>query len=101
MGPYKVLLAFGPNLVASEGEEWKRQRRLVAPAFSEKNNKLVWDETVRIVYDLFDNVWGKEDTVVIDNITDLTVPVCGLHTVARLPASNSLRICRSPCSLSE
>lgn len=75
MGPYKVLLAFGPNLVASEGEEWKRQRRLVAPAFSEKNNKLVWDETVRIMHDLFDNVWGKEDTVVIDNITDLTVPV--------------------------
>ncbi|KAL1946291.1 hypothetical protein VTO73DRAFT_15418 [Trametes versicolor] len=75
MGPYKVLLAFGPNLVASEGEEWKRQRRLVAPAFSEKNNKLVWDETVRIMHDLFDNVWGKEDTVVIDNITDLTVPI--------------------------
>ncbi len=35
MGPYKILLAFGPNLVASEGEEWKRQRKLVAPAFSE------------------------------------------------------------------
>ncbi|PIL23515.1 cytochrome P450 [Ganoderma sinense ZZ0214-1] len=35
MGPYKILLAFGPNLVASEGDEWKRQRKLVAPAFSE------------------------------------------------------------------
>ncbi|KAH9899278.1 cytochrome P450 [Cubamyces lactineus] len=75
MGPYKVLLAFGPNLVASEGDEWKRQRKLVAPAFSERNNRLVWDETVRIMYDLFDNVWGSNDTVVIDNITDLTVPI--------------------------
>ncbi|KAI8969408.1 cytochrome P450 [Trametes punicea] len=75
MGPYKVLLAFGPNLVASEGEEWKRQRKLVAPAFGEKNNRLVWDETVRIMYDLFDNVWGPRDTVVVDNITDLTVPI--------------------------
>ncbi|KAI0349208.1 cytochrome P450 [Trametes cingulata] len=75
MGPYRILLAFGPNLVASEGEEWKRQRRLVAPAFSEKNNRLVWDETVRILYDLFDNVWGKQNTVVVDNITDLTVPI--------------------------
>ena len=27
------------------------------------------------MYDLFDNVWGSNDTVVIDNITDLTVPV--------------------------
>ncbi|KAI0760159.1 cytochrome P450 [Fomes fomentarius] len=75
MGPYKILLAFGPNLVASEGEEWKRQRKLVAPAFSEKNNRLVWDETVRIVYDLFDNVWGTQNMVEVDNITDLTVPI--------------------------
>ncbi|OJT02987.1 Cytochrome P450 4X1 [Trametes pubescens] len=75
LGPYKVLLTFGPNLVASEGDEWKRQRKLVAPAFSEKNNKLVWDETVRIIYDLFDNVWGTQDTVIVDNITDLTVPI--------------------------
>ncbi|KAI0739086.1 cytochrome P450 [Daedaleopsis nitida] len=75
LGPYKILLAFGPNLVASEGDEWKRQRKLVAPAFSEKNNKLVWDETVRIVHDLWDNVWGDKDTVDIDNITDLTVPI--------------------------
>ncbi|KAI0819401.1 cytochrome P450 [Trametes gibbosa] len=75
MGPYKILLAFGPNLVASEGDEWKRQRRLVAPAFSERNNKLVWDETVRILHDLFDNVWGPRDTVLIDNATDLTVPI--------------------------
>ncbi|CDO70499.1 hypothetical protein BN946_scf184569.g42 [Trametes cinnabarina] len=75
MGPYKVLLAFGPNLVASEGDEWKRQRKLVAPAFSEKNNRLVWDETIRILYDLFDNVWGDRDTILIDNITDITVPI--------------------------
>ena len=39
------------------------------------NNKLVWDETIRILYDLFDNVWGAKDNVEIDNITDLTVPV--------------------------
>ncbi|KAI1788638.1 cytochrome P450 [Ganoderma leucocontextum] len=75
MGPYKILLAFGPNLVASEGEEWKRQRKLVAPAFSERNNKLVWDETVRIVQDLFENVWGAEDSIDVANITELTVPI--------------------------
>ena len=121
MGPYKILLAFGPNLVASEGEEWKRQRKLVAPAFSEvslaclwslmhthersriltpthtvhrkpypstvprapwsraargqKNNRLVWDETVHIMHELFDAVWGDKHTVEIDNATELTVPV--------------------------
>ena len=44
MGPYKILLAFGPNLVASEGEEWKRQRKLVAPAFSEVSLACLWPE---------------------------------------------------------
>ena len=41
----------------------------------QKNNKLVWNETVRIMEELFDNVWGPKDTVEIENITDLTVPV--------------------------
>jgi cytochrome P450 len=32
---YRVLAAFGPNIVASEGEEWKKYRKITAPAFSE------------------------------------------------------------------
>ncbi|THG95398.1 hypothetical protein EW026_g6249 [Hermanssonia centrifuga] len=42
---YGALSFFGRNIVASEGEEWKRYRKVTAPAFSEPNNKLVWDET--------------------------------------------------------
>ena len=26
---------FGPNIVAAEGEEWKKYRKITAPAFSE------------------------------------------------------------------
>ena len=32
---YEVLVIFGPNIVASEGEEWKKYRKIAAPAFSE------------------------------------------------------------------
>jgi hypothetical protein len=32
---YKVLTVFGGNIVASEGEEWKRYRKVAAPAFSD------------------------------------------------------------------
>ena len=32
---YAVLRMFGPNIIASEGEEWKKYRRIAAPAFSE------------------------------------------------------------------
>ena len=32
---YKVLAFFGRNIVASEGEEWKKYRKISAPAFSD------------------------------------------------------------------
>jgi len=72
---YEVLSVFGANIVASEGEEWKKYRKIAAPAFSEKNNKLVWDETIRIIMDLFDNVWGDRSEIVVDHCVDVTLPI--------------------------
>jgi len=39
---YAVLAIFGTNIVASEGEEWKRYRKIAAPAFSEVRPELDW-----------------------------------------------------------
>jgi len=72
---YKVLTFFGRNIVASEGEEWKRYRKISAPAFSDKNNRLVWDETCQIMLDLFDNTWAKKHTISLDNCIDVTLQV--------------------------
>jgi len=72
---YKVLSVFGRNIVASEGEEWKRFRTITAPAFSERNTRLVWDETIRIMFDLFDNVWGDKPEIVVDHCVDITLPI--------------------------
>jgi len=72
---YKVLMVFGGNIVASEGEEWKRYRTISAPAFSERNTRLVWDETIRIMFDLFDNVWGDKPEIVVDHCVDITLPI--------------------------
>jgi cytochrome P450 len=93
---------FGPNIITSEGEEWKKYRKIAAPAFSEvrhghvtvhrlsstsslesehdhqRNNKLVWDETTRIMVDLFDNVWGDRSEIVVDHCLHVTLPVCYL-----------------------
>ncbi|KAJ1305196.1 hypothetical protein OPQ81_000226 [Rhizoctonia solani] len=46
---YTILKEFGSNLLVVEGEEWKRQRRIAAPAFSDKNNHLVWDTAKGLV----------------------------------------------------
>jgi hypothetical protein len=96
MSRYRPLTVFGPNIVASIGEEWKKYRKITAPAFSEvcaghvtvrlpspeydrqRNNKLVWDETIRIMNDLFDNVWGDKSEIVVDHCGDITLPVCFL-----------------------
>ena len=32
---YKALAFYGHNIVASEGEEWKKYRKISAPAFSD------------------------------------------------------------------
>lgn len=36
----------------------------------------MWDETIRIVMDLFDNVWGDKPEIVLDHCLDITLPVC-------------------------
>jgi cytochrome P450 len=38
LGQYTILTLFGENIVASEGNEWKRYRKIVSPAFSEVSN---------------------------------------------------------------
>lgn len=44
---YKTLRVYGNNVVTTEGEVWKHHRRIVNPPFSEKNNMLVWQETLQ------------------------------------------------------
>ncbi|KAI0656897.1 cytochrome P450 [Cubamyces menziesii] len=72
---YEPLTAFGSNILVTEGEVWKRQRKIAAPAFSERNNRLVWDETIRILEDLFHNVWEDKDVVEVDHVLDITVGI--------------------------
>lgn len=72
---YGALSFFGKNIVASEGDEWKRYRKVTAPSFSERNNQLVWNETCRIMMDMFDNVWQWKDEIVLDNCIDITLPI--------------------------
>ncbi|KZT05609.1 cytochrome P450 [Laetiporus sulphureus 93-53] len=75
LAQYKILTFFGSNIVVTEADEWKRHRKISAPSFSERNNRLVWDESMNIVKELSEVVWLGKDEVAIDNIVDLTVPM--------------------------
>lgn len=72
---YVILTFFGKNIIASEGNEWKRYRKIITPAFSERNNRLVWDATTQIMLDLFDTMWDGQEEVVVNHSVDLTLPI--------------------------
>ncbi|KAH6913905.1 614/534 cytochrome P450 [Coprinopsis sp. MPI-PUGE-AT-0042] len=73
---YGSLEFFGRNIVIAEWDEWKKYRRVSAPAFSDKNNKLVWEETSSVVQDLFKR-WDAdgEPSIVVDHALDITLPL--------------------------
>lgn len=43
---YTALDLLGKNVVTTEGMEWKRHRKIASPSFSERNNRLVHEQTL-------------------------------------------------------
>ncbi|CZT44691.1 related to cytochrome P450 3A7 [Rhynchosporium secalis] len=43
---YSPISIYGQNVVSSEGAIWRHHRKMTSPAFSERNNQLVWKETL-------------------------------------------------------
>ncbi|KAK0239242.1 cytochrome P450 [Armillaria nabsnona] len=72
---YRVLSIFGPNIVASEGDTWKKYRKISAPAFSDRNNRLVWEESLNITRDLINTVWKDKDVVNVEHVISVTLPI--------------------------
>ncbi|KAF9481511.1 cytochrome P450 [Pholiota conissans] len=72
---YRSLTFFGRNIVASEGAEWKKYRKISAPAFSDRNNALVWEESIKTVQGMFMDVWGDRDVISVDHCVEITLPI--------------------------
>lgn len=43
---YRSVNIYGKNIISSEGAAWRHHRKLTSPSFGEKNNQLVWKETL-------------------------------------------------------
>lgn len=54
-----MLQVFGPNIAASEGEVWKKQRKVITRAFNEKNNEIVWNEALWLSSDMI-AYWSRQ-----------------------------------------
>jgi hypothetical protein len=95
---YRGVAFFGHNIVVSEDEEWKKYRKIAAPTFSDvsfsslvgpdpeirmtwqnvyvqRNNRLVWDESLKIVQELFDGSWADQDVITVNHAIEITLPV--------------------------
>ncbi|KAL4890080.1 hypothetical protein BDV59DRAFT_195203 [Aspergillus ambiguus] len=44
---YEAFAIYGPSILTSEGSQWAHYRRYTSAAFNEKNNALVWHESIR------------------------------------------------------
>jgi cytochrome P450 len=59
---YSRLDIYGKNLVATEGSEWRMHRKLAAPSFGERNNQLVFTETLHNTQSLL-RLWNSGNSV--------------------------------------
>ncbi|KAF9000899.1 cytochrome P450 [Cyathus striatus] len=56
---------WGPNLLITEGELWRKHRRIVGPAFSQKLYELVWSQSLELYRQML-TAEGFEDQKVVD-----------------------------------
>jgi len=78
-----ILNIYGTNVVTTEGSAWRFHRKITSRPFSEKNNQLVHDESVRQAQQM-SAAWEKSSSN-------------GVHTVLRFPSLPSELGC-SDCS---
>ncbi|KAJ6582970.1 cytochrome P450 [Mycena vulgaris] len=71
---YETVSIYGPNLIGTEGADWKRHRRVANPAFDEASNAFVWMETVRVVNEWFAELETKlssDSSIILNTVEDL------------------------------
>ncbi|TLS21648.1 uncharacterized protein PpBr36_09592 [Pyricularia pennisetigena] len=66
----KSLEVCGPNLVSSSEEDWPRHRKVTVSTLSDRNNRLVWAETVRQTRQMMRN-YEARDGDVVDPVDDV------------------------------
>ncbi len=81
---YEPLKIYGNNVVTTEGQLWRHHRKITGPPFSEKNNHLVFAETLGQCQDMVDS-WmdgDKESSKTIHTVADDAMRL-SLHIISR------------------
>ena len=81
---YTSVDIYGKNVVSSEGAEWRHHRKSTSPPFTEKNNHVVWAETLDQTQAMLESWVGKDGrgNKTVDRIMDDTMRL-SLHVISR------------------
>ena len=71
---YDIIDIYGKTIISSEGEIWKKHRRLAAHPFNEKNNHIVWSESIVQAQELLAHVRrrNQKSSASVHDLEDLT-----------------------------
>ena len=70
---------FGPQIIGANGEDWQRQRKIIAPILNERISLTVWNESVRQAEEMV-NHFMKESFGNTQSATDKSIK--GLRRIA-------------------
>ncbi|KAF9553104.1 cytochrome P450 [Agrocybe pediades] len=69
----QAFLLWGMNLVAADGDTWRKHRRIMGPAFNNALYDMVWSETLRTYKEMISaEGWDSKDEIEIPVIQKLT-----------------------------
>ncbi|KAF4618306.1 hypothetical protein D9613_011546 [Agrocybe pediades] len=69
----QAFLLWGMNLVAADGDTWRKHRRIMGPAFNNALYDMVWSETLRTYKEMISaEGWDLKDEIEIPVIQKLT-----------------------------
>ncbi|KAJ6595776.1 cytochrome P450 [Mycena vulgaris] len=74
-----AFLTWGMNLAASDGQMWRKHRRVVGPAFGTELYKLVWKQTALTYRDMVEvEGWKNKDVIDIPVVQRITLKLAFL-----------------------
>ncbi|KAI9812569.1 MAG: hypothetical protein M1827_004558 [Pycnora praestabilis] len=79
---YSSISIFGDNVVSTEGAIWRHHRKITSPPFTEKNNALVWTESLHQAQSMLKGWVGNGEAKSVDTIAKDTMRL-SLHVISR------------------
>ncbi|KAF9234513.1 cytochrome P450 [Melanogaster broomeanus] len=69
----RALLFWGPSIVAAEGEQWRKYRKIATPAFNNETYTFVWEASQKIYADMVSaERWSSKDVIEVPSMQALT-----------------------------